>query len=208
MWNELGSIDWNLSSYCQAKCPSCPRTNEQTLETSKWLSLVHVDYNDWLKIVQGRNWENTIFTYCGEHGDPMMHPEITKFVKWGADNSRMVHIHTNGGLRKPEWYVDILNYSPHILITFSIDGLSQETNEQYRIGVNWQRSWDNMIASIEAKPRQVVWDYIVFEHNWQEIPRVVELAEEYDVRLRMKMNGAYYNRLTNPEGIKLFEEYS
>lgn len=208
-WTDFKSIDFCLTSYCQAKCPSCPRTNPHTLDKASWLPLVHVEFDKWVSLLADKDWSEHTFVFCGEHGDPMMHPKIENFIKWGTKNTDGVHIHTNGGIRKPDLYTDLgKQYKDNLYITFSIDGLSQETNEVYRIGVNWQRAWDNMMAFKEEAPRKVVWDYIVFEHNWHEIPNVVRIAKEENIRLRMKMNSGHYGKLVNPEGLALFEEYA
>ena len=42
--------------------------------------------------------------FCGELGDPMMHPDISKFVERGLSQARKVNINTNGGIRQPKWY--------------------------------------------------------------------------------------------------------
>jgi MoaA/NifB/PqqE/SkfB family radical SAM enzyme len=209
MWNKFKSIDFCITSYCQAKCPSCPRTNPDTLDKASWLPLVHVDFEQWTRIMSKNDWSNHTFVFCGEHGDPMMHPRIQDFIGWSETHAEFIHIHTNGGIRKPELYETLAKeHGDKLFITFSIDGIGQETNEQYRIGVDWQRAWDNMIAFKSQSPRRVVWDYIVFEHNWHEIPDVVRIAREEGIRLRMKLNSGYYGKLVNPEGLALFEEYA
>jgi MoaA/NifB/PqqE/SkfB family radical SAM enzyme len=215
VWKKFKSIDFCITSYCQAKCPSCPRTdpNKEGYPKAAWLPLVHVDFKNWTNVLQGQDWKDHTFVFCGEHGDPMMHPDITDFVKYGYDNANIIHIHTNGGLRQPAWYTEMAElYGKKLFITFSIDGLSQKTSEKYRIGVNWKRSWDNMIAfrnQLEKEDRlgKLVWDYIVFEHNWHEIPDVVKQAKELDIRLRMKLNTGIFGKLTSKEGLALFNEY-
>lgn len=214
-WDNFKSIDFCLTSYCQAKCPSCPRTNENDPKLKKvdWLPLTHVDFKQWKHVLTGRDWSDTQFVFCGEHGDPMMHPKIDDFIMHGLDVANIVHIHTNGGIRTKEWYANAAHNYRNLFMTFSIDGLSQETSNGYRIGVDWQKAWDNMMSFHEViksddRTGRMVWDYIVFEHNWHEIPEVVKIADDMDIRLRMKLNTGYWGRLENPEGYKLFEEYS
>ena len=37
------SFDFALTTYCQAKCRSCARTNEETGEKNEWVKLKHMD---------------------------------------------------------------------------------------------------------------------------------------------------------------------
>ena len=97
------NFEFQITSYCQAKCASCQRTIdidnftpthypiEKFENTLNNLSSVDVD----------------IITLCGEYGDPMMHPQIDKFIETALEFAPSVRISTNGGLRTPDWYESI-----------------------------------------------------------------------------------------------------
>ena len=40
------SLDFAITTYCQAKCRSCMRTNERTGATASWLKPAHMTYED------------------------------------------------------------------------------------------------------------------------------------------------------------------
>jgi len=44
-------IDFAITTYCQAKCRSCQRTNEDTGEVNSWLTPTHMSYTVFDNIV-------------------------------------------------------------------------------------------------------------------------------------------------------------
>ena len=69
-------IDFCITTYCQSKCPTCPRTDESTLEVADFISLQHMPFSVWHSVADRVDWSNKTIQFCGEHGDPMMHPDI------------------------------------------------------------------------------------------------------------------------------------
>jgi hypothetical protein len=188
--------DVAVTSYCQAKCPSCARTDEETGEMVPWLKPTHMKTSIFEKIVQGAQ-QNTVFQFCGELGDPMMHPDINKFVDLTLEHGHSLEINTNGGLRQPAWYEHYANPedTSRLRIMFGIDGMDEETNQKYRIAVNWQRAMDNMKAWSTAGGRGE-WHFIIFEWNWQQIPHAIEFSEQIDYPVFFKINNRPYGRLS------------
>ena len=87
------------SSYCNARCPGCPRNGygyplegffkEKNLRLEQLHQLLDT-YKDVTKIL-----------YCGNHGDPMMHPDIAEM---SAMDNIEVEIATNGSIGKLDTY--------------------------------------------------------------------------------------------------------
>ena len=133
--------------------------------------------------------------FCGATGDPMMHPDITKFIDHAFTMTNNVTINTNGALRSPDWYTKIGNkYGNNLQIVFGIDGIDHDTNWKYREGVNFDKAWENMVAYCNS-PGYVQWDFLIFEWNYHQIPEVAKLAKEINVdEVEYKMN-------TEPHGL-------
>ena len=182
--------DFAITTYCQAKCRSCQRTNPDTGETADWLTPTHMSYELFDRIVNNCPSNLTIAQFCGELGDPMMHPQITKFVDriFSKKSIRRLIINTNGGLRDPEWYTRMgENYGLKLGIHFGIDGMSHETNWKYREGVNWQRAIDNMVALSKTKA-DLEWHFLIFEWNWQEVEEAYNFAKKHNINIIFKFN--------------------
>jgi len=202
-------IDFAITSYCQARCRTCPRTNSDTGEQADYLVLKHQDYDAFERNTTNSkyfdtNLINTII-FCGQTGDPMMHPQITKFVDQGFKIGERVLINTNGGLRSPSWYTEMgEKYGSNLVIKFGIDGIDHETNWKYREGVNFKKAYDNMTAFAKT-PGDARWDFLIFEWNYHQIPEVAKLAKELNVEVLYKINNQFHG-LIDPAKLPMVKE--
>ena len=204
---KMVQTDFAITTYCQAKCRSCQRTNPDTGETADWLTPTHMPYDLFDKIVNNCPSNLTIAQFCGELGDPMMHPQITKFVDriFSKKSIKRLLINTNGGLRDPEWYTRMgENYGLKLGIHFGIDGMSHETNWKYREGVNWQRAIDNMIA-LSNTDAELEWHFLIFEWNWREVEEAYNFAKKHNINIIFKFNRRHIG-LISSENKKVCEK--
>ncbi len=198
-------IDFCITTYCQSKCPTCPRTDAETLELANFITLQHMPFPVWMDVIDKVDWSTKTIQFCGEHGDPMMHPDIEKFILAGTARAWQVMINTNGGIRKKEWYREIYDKVEdqdygELCFTFAIDGLTQETNEKYRIDVDFDRAWENFLTCAENHSRLTYWDFLVFEHNWHELEDVIRIGKELEVNMDIKVNRGEHGLLVSDEG--------
>ena len=195
----IHEIDFALTTYCQAKCRTCARTNRETGETADWLELKHMDFEVYKSVLENNkafaDMSKTRLNFCGEFGDPMMHPEIEKFIEYTSNTGlEWLVVNTNGGLRKPEWYHKMADFQ-NVRIEWGIDGTDHDTNWKYREGVNWQRAMDNMTAWF-ANDGCGHWAFLLFEWNWHQIPEAIKMAEDIGTRIEFKLNRRDYGLLT------------
>ncbi len=198
-------IDFCITTYCQSKCPTCPRTDAGTLELAEFITLQHMPFPVWLDVVDKVDWSNKTIQFCGEHGDPMMHPDIEKFILAGTERAWQVMVNTNGGIRQKKWYEEIYDKVEdtdygELCMVFAIDGLTQATNEKYRIDVDFNRAWENFLTCAENHSRLTYWDYLVFEHNWHELEDVIRIGKELEVNMDIKINRGPHGLLVSDEG--------
>lgn len=213
-------FDIAISSYCQAKCPSCARTNPDTLEKVDWLKPSHINVDVFKNIVDSavKMDPDVIFQFCGELGDPLMHPKIDELIDYAMERSNGVEVNTNGGLRsssffkemaeKWECFDDYSSDAKMLKFIFGIDGMTAETSEKYRIAVDWERAITNMETWADNGGRGE-WHFIIFEHNWHEIPAAIKLAEIIDYPIFFKFNGRNYGMISDHgkrEAYRMLEE--
>jgi len=182
-------IDFNITNYCNAKCPTCKRfDSDNYLQLEKNLSLVHMNFDNWKTIIERNSsyFLKKICYFCGEFGDPLMHPKIKDFVEVASKIFKEVSVYTNGGLRRTEFFDYLTNEGPNVIVRFGIDGLTQEVNNKYRINVDTELAFKNML--LLSSVGKAHWDYTIFEHNLFELTDVITIAIDNNIPLSLRFN--------------------
>lgn len=203
----LNRIEFSITTYCQASCPSCLRT---LLDKENKLTVKHTPIERIESAIKNLQNLETV-ELCGELGDPMMHPDIEQIIDMLTERGVNVIVHTNGGLRTPDFYKHLGSKKRNagVLIKFGIDGMDAETNEKYRTGVDWQRAWDNMHAwfSITDDVNYAgVWQFIIFEHNKHQVDAAYEYTRKNKINMSMRVNRRTYSYVGDEEKKQLEEK--
>ena len=177
---SLQSLEFGITSHCNAGCSGCDRTDNNTRKARQDLKLIHTPT---IKIKQCI--DNAIeyfpgiksIVFCGTRGDPMMHPDIEELIEYVCQRLHL-KINTNGSIKSPEFYKRIANI--HLKIVFAIDGL-EDTNHIYRYGTSWDNIWNNLTSYCNAGG-YAHWDFLVWEHNWHQIPKVKQICNNLGVK--------------------------
>lgn len=167
-----------ITSYCNAACPQCPRNNLGT-GINPYMPLGHLDP---LIIDQVFNHElcqrlRQMF-FCGSYGDPIMHPHFLRILQdFRRKNPTLwLYLHTNGGAHATDYWQELAAImAGYGQIDFGIDGL-QDTLGLYRRNVRFQQVIENATAFIQAGGR-AQWNYIVFQHNQHQIETAKQMSE-------------------------------
>jgi len=123
-------------------------------------------------------------------GEPFLNRQAGDMLSYARNKvpGLFISIETNGLLVGAE-VRRVLVQARVDYVKFSIDGASQETYAQYRVGGEFQQAYDNMAALVKERnaagadrPR-VIWQYILFKWNDadEEIRRAQRLAKEASV---------------------------
>lgn len=204
-------FDFALTTYCQAKCRSCVRTDLDTGEPAEWLKPKHMDPAFFKKCIDNLEGLNIdAIEFCGELGDPMMHPKINFFIDYALFICDEVVISTNGGLRNPEFYIDIAAINrlksnrKSVAINWGIDGVTHNVNDMYRTGVNFNRAMDNMLSWF-SHGGEGQWMFLVFEWNVHQIRKAKKIAAENNIKIDFKINNRQWGKI-RPNQIKEVED--
>jgi MoaA/NifB/PqqE/SkfB family radical SAM enzyme len=194
-------IAWvDLSTYCNALCPQCHRTNPEGLTKADWLPLVQWSLEDFQRafpISQIDHYDR--FDICGTWGDPIMNKDIFEICKYILHESNShIHIFTNGSIRDAEWWWDLgvlsrLNQE-RIKVTFDIDGISEEQHQKYRRNTSLKKVLDNMLSFTSAGATSSVFT-VVFKHNQNDLYNIAMLCKDYGAS---SIGFAVSNRFHNP----------
>ena len=206
--------NFEISSYCNAGCPSCFRTSlldskKYPMNQSSYMNrLKHLSIDDFqdmllnnIEFFKNRNHEQIVAKFCGEVGDPMMHPQLDQLIGIASTVFDKVEIFTNGGLRNSKWIKKMLTKYKKLFFIFGIDGVTDEVNQKYRVNVRTDLAFENMIQS--AKLRFTKWDFTIFEHNWHQLQDAINFASKHKIYILVRVNGRAYSKISNQNLIEV-----
>ncbi len=188
--DKLLSIDFEISSTCQAVCPVCSRTTDGKLQdfkqVTKTLSEVQTILGDLVPQLK-------MMTFCGNYGDTMACTEVAEICEWLlSENPELrIDIATNGGIGKPETYAKLGRLGVNII--FGLDGTDEDTNQLYRVNVKWKNVIDNLTAYSETSiAEHSGWQFLLFEQNKHQLQDAIKMAIKY------RLKEMFLNEWPNP----------
>ena len=189
-------FDFNITNYCNAGCPTCKRYTipdnsyeENVVKPFLQQNKIHMNFNDYKKILLFNEefFMDKNAQFCGEFGDPFMHPKIEDFTLFSCEIFDLLKINTNAGFNRKKYLRNVAHLKNKLCIFFSIDGMTNKTNNVYRVGVNTDLAFENMLLwnDLGCKSR---WDFIVFQHNMDDVEDVIDFAMKNEIFLILKIN--------------------
>ena len=175
---EIKMVHVEASSRCNSRCPMCsrftadgfvqPSLREIDLTAAVFYKLFTKEFTSKLEHVY----------FSGVYGDPCLNKSLPEFVNYLIDNGcKSVSIDTNGGYRNKEWWLKFAR--PNVQINFAVDGTDNETLDRYRIGVQFDKVYDNLKSFVE-NGGNAQWNFIVFKHNEHQIETARLLTKSTD----------------------------
>jgi MoaA/NifB/PqqE/SkfB family radical SAM enzyme len=178
-FEDLNTVQIEITNRCQAKCPMCLRNIHGGIENP---SLI---LKDWSITQFQTTFSDEVLNqvrcinFCGDFGDPIMNKDIIEMCQYVKDkNPRiMIIISTNGSAHSTDWWVSLAHSLPtnHSII-FALDGL-QDTHSLYRISTDYDMIIRNAKAFIDAGGR-AEWMFIRFRHNEHQVEEARQISKE------------------------------
>ena len=170
-----------LSSKCTLKCPRCPRT----LEPGKYkITEMNLDFVK--KILPSKRlfYVKKILLNGGQ-GDPVYCRDFIEIIRYFKETNSNIKlcITTNGSYKKRDWWIETAGVlKSNDSVTFSVDGWDQKSNEQYRMGSNFESIMEGMRTLREYnKDVFIIWSAIIFKFNQNRMNDIRDLAEKMGV---------------------------
>jgi sulfatase maturation enzyme AslB (radical SAM superfamily) len=167
---------------CQASCPQCARETDPTFSKSQRHNLTVEQLSGLLSEVFVKRLDKMFM--CGNYGDPAANHQTLEIYQWfrHLNPNIVLGMNTNGGLQNTAWWSAIsqIMNQPRDYVVFSIDGL-EDTNNKYRIGVDWKKLMQNAQAFIDVGGA-AHWDMLVYQHNEHQVDACEQLARDMGFR--------------------------
>ena len=180
----------DISTYCNAGCPECHRTDivNGGLKTIDWLPLIQWRLKEFqerfsIEFIKHatRKWE-----FCGTWGDPVMNKDLYNIVKYIVESnpSTFISIDTNGSIRGVNWWEDLGKLSAAtryygggtIEVDFAVEGITQEMHSHYRRKTNLHKVLANMKAFTDNGGIATAF-VVIHKHNQDHLHQIKEMCE-------------------------------
>ena len=162
---------------CNLRCPLCPVGTGDTQRERGFMRLE--PYRRLIGEISSHV-DRILMDYAGE---PLLHPQIDAMVGYAEDHGIRVTVGTNGNVDRMAALVD----AGLSEIIFSLDGTTEATYQQYRIGGSLARACANLETLLEHRARRgasqprVYLQFVVMRHNEHEIDDVLALGRRLGV---------------------------
>lgn len=179
-WGLPMSISFEPTTSCNLRCPECPSGLRSFTRPTGMLQ------EDLFKQTIDELHETLLYLIFYFQGEPYLHPQFIDLVQYAAQKgiytatSTNAHYLTDTAARKTvESGLDRL--------IISIDGTTQDTYQQYRVGGKLEKVLEgtrNIIKwkkQLNSKTPHVVFQFLVVKPNEHQIAEVQQLAKELGV---------------------------
>jgi radical SAM protein with 4Fe4S-binding SPASM domain len=130
-------------------------------------------------------------------GEPFLHPQFLALVKYADERKIFTSTSTNAHYFNEKNVGEILDSGLKQLIV-SMDGISQETYEKYRIGGNLEKVRKGLVLLLEERKKEkkefprIILQFLVTGQNEHQIPALKNWAKEIGVdELQLKTTQIY-----------------
>jgi MoaA/NifB/PqqE/SkfB family radical SAM enzyme len=171
----------DISTYCNAGCPQCHRTDNTGLGKVDWLPLVQWSLKQFKSVFTPDELKNIKrLHFCGTFGDPMMVKDILKIVKYITSNSNCgMSFDTNGSMRNEDFWWDLgVTGGNRLTVRFDVDGINQKMHETYRRFTFLDKTLKHMDITSQTNCK-VEAQTILFKHNEDYKDEIRELCLQH-----------------------------
>ena len=184
---------------CDLKCPECAIGSGSITRRKKSMTLTE------FKIVASCIREYAKLVYLHKWGEPTLNKNLPEMV---AITSEFAHSHimTHGLRLSGEKGYRLVDAGLGTLI-FSIDGISQDVYEIYRVGGKAEVAWQNLesIANYVSKNNidiDLMAQLIVFKHNEHEVEQFLSRCNSLGVRPNLRTAYMRFGDVARPDNPK------
>ena len=180
VWGMPASYSIEPTNYCNLKCPECP---SGLGELTRPLGLLKTE--DFKKLINQIK-DTGFYVNLYFQGEPYINKNLPQMIKYARASNIYIAVSTNGLLFK-EGNVDLLLEDAPDKLIFSIDGLDEETYQNYRVGGTFKnadaglRTLINKRNQLKRKLPFVELQFIVMKQNENQIEKLFKYGKETGV---------------------------
>jgi radical SAM protein with 4Fe4S-binding SPASM domain len=206
-WGMPFNVSVEPTTSCNLGCPQCPSGLKSFTRPTG-----NLEYDFYRRMVDELG-NKLIYLYFYFQGEPYMHPQFLQLVKYASQQKIYTVTSTNAHFlteRKARETVE----SGLNRIIISIDGTTQQTYEQYRVGGSLEKviaGTKNLVRvrkELKSKTPHIIFQFLVVKPNQHQVEEVKKLAKALGVdEVRLK-TAQVYNFKNGHQLIPTIEQYS
>ena len=206
-WGVPFNVSIEPTTNCNLGCPECPSGLKSFTRPTG-----NLDY-DFYKRTVDEIGDKLIYLYFYFQGEPYLHPKFLELVKYASQKNIYTVTSTNAHFlteRKARETVE----SGLDRILISIDGTTQETYEQYRIGGSLEKVIEGTKNLVRAKKDMksatphIIFQFLVVKPNEHQIDELNILAKEIGVDEVKLKTAQIYDYKNGSDLIPTIDEFS
>lgn len=201
------SIAFEPTTSCNLRCPECPSGLRSFTRPTGMLDQSF--FENQIDQMKAHLWYLTFYF----QGEPFLHPSFLEMVSYAQQRKIYTATSTNAHYLNDEKAEATVKSGLDRLIV-SIDGTSQDTYEQYRVGGSLEKVLDgvrNMVkwkGKLKSKTPHLIFQFLVVAHNEHQISAARKLAQEIGVREIQFKTAQVYDYKNGSPLIPQNQEYS
>jgi radical SAM protein with 4Fe4S-binding SPASM domain len=207
-WGYPVSISFEPTTSCNLRCPECPSGLRAFTRPTGMLQ------KDFFTETIDDVYKELLYLIFYFQGEPFLNPSFLDMVKYAAEKGIYTATSTNAHYLTDEAAKKTVESGLDRLI-ISIDGTTQDSYEQYRVGGNLEKviaGAKNIVKwkkELKSKTPFVFFQFLVVKHNEHQIEDIKKLAKEIGVdEVRFK-SAQVYDYENDPNNlIPVNEKYS
>ncbi len=197
-WGMPFNVSVEPTTTCNLGCPECPSGLKSFTRPTG-----NVEYDFYRRMVNEIG-DRLIYLYLYFQGEPYMHPRFLELVKYASQKNIYTVTSTNAHFlteRKARETVE----SGLDRIIISIDGTTQQTYQQYRVGgslgkvIEGTKNLVRARSELKSKTPHIIFQFLVVKPNEHQVEDVKKLARELGVdEVKLKTAQVYDFEHGNP----------
>ena len=207
-WGYPVSVSFEPTTSCNLRCPECPSGLRAFTRPTGMLE------KNFFKETIDDIHKELLYLIFYFQGEPYLNTSFLEMVKYASDKGIYTATSTNAHYLTDEAAKKTVESGLDRLI-ISIDGTTQETYKQYRVGGNIDKVIEgakNMVKwkkELKSKTPFIIFQFLVVRHNEHQVEDIKALAKEIGVdQVRFK-SAQVYDYENDPNGlIPVNEKYS
>lgn len=180
VWGMPISYSIEPTNHCNLKCPECP---SGLGSLTRPLGLLRIDY--FKKLVDEIK-STGFYIQLFFQGEPYINKNLPQMIDYAQKNNVYVSISTNGHFINKKNVESVLVHAPDKLI-FSVDGLDEESYQNYRVGGTFKQADEGLRTLVKLKKRLakkkpfVEFQFIVMKQNEHQMNDVLKYGKDVGV---------------------------